>query len=141
LPLNHFLYLHRDPLALPGVQIQRPTVSGKSPIVATPSIDEGCSQIPLLVQAGKTWRKKVALNIEWSEEARTDIRRFDKPTARRIFDALLRFVRTGQGDVKQLRGQHAGESRLPIRDYRLLFSQAGAALRVHGVRHRSVAYR
>ena len=83
----------------------------------------------------------MALNIEWSEEARADIRRFDKPTARRIFDALLRFARTGQGDVKQLQGQHADKFRVRIGDYRLLFSQAGATLRVHGVTHRSVAYR
>ncbi|MGA2608677.1 MAG: type II toxin-antitoxin system RelE/ParE family toxin [Terriglobia bacterium] len=83
----------------------------------------------------------MALNIEWSEEARADIRRFDKSTARRTFDALLRFARTGQGDVKQLHGQHAGKFRLRIGNYRLLFSQAGTTLRVHGVRHRSVAYR
>ena len=44
----------------------------------------------------------MALNIEWSEEARADIRRLDKPTARRIFDAVFHFVRTGQGDLKQL---------------------------------------
>ena len=83
----------------------------------------------------------MALNIEWSEEARADIRRFDKPTARRIFDALLRFARTGQGDVKQFHGQHTGKFRLKIGDYGLLFPQAGAMLRVRGVRHRSVAYR
>ena len=52
----------------------------------------------------------MALNIEWSEEARADIRRLDKPTARRIFDAALRFARTGQGDIKQLQGEYAGKT-------------------------------
>jgi mRNA-degrading endonuclease RelE of RelBE toxin-antitoxin system len=83
----------------------------------------------------------MALNIEWSDEARTDIRRLDKPTARHIFDAVLRFARTGQGDIRQLQGEYAGMLRLRAGDYRLFVSETGGTLRIHSVRHRKEAYR
>jgi len=83
----------------------------------------------------------MALKIEWSEEARADVRRLDKPSARRIFDAVLRFARTGQGDVKRLQGECAGKLRLRAGDYRLFISQTHDTLRIHSVRHRKEAYR
>jgi mRNA-degrading endonuclease RelE of RelBE toxin-antitoxin system len=83
----------------------------------------------------------MALKIEWSEEARADIRRLDKPTAGRIFDAVLRFARSGQGDIKQLHGEYAGRLRLRAGDYRLFVSQTGDTLRIHSVLHRKEAYR
>ena len=43
----------------------------------------------------------MVLNIEWSEEARADVRRLDKPAAQRVFDTLLRFARAGEGDIRQ----------------------------------------
>jgi len=83
----------------------------------------------------------MVLDIEWSEEARADIRRLDKATALRIFDTLLRFARTGEGDIKQLKGELAGKLRLRCGDYRLILSQAGETLRIHTVRYRKDAYR
>jgi len=83
----------------------------------------------------------MALNIEWSEEARADVRRLDKPTARRIFDTLLRFARTGQGNIKQLKGELAGKLHLRCGDYRLIAAQSGDTLRILSVRHRKEAYR
>jgi mRNA-degrading endonuclease RelE of RelBE toxin-antitoxin system len=83
----------------------------------------------------------MVLNIEWSEEARADVRRLDKPAAQRVFDTLLRFARTGQGDIRQLRGTLAGKLRLRSGDYRLIISQSGDTLRIHSVRHRREAYR
>jgi len=83
----------------------------------------------------------MALNIEWSDEARADIRRLDKPSARRIFDAALRFARTGQGDIKQLQGEYAGKLRLRAGEYRLFLSPTAGTLRIHSVRHRKEAYR
>ena len=83
----------------------------------------------------------MALNIEWSEEARADVRRLDKPTAQRLFDTLVRFARTGQGDIKQLKGELAGKLRLRSGDYRVFMSQADDTLRIHAVRHRKEAYR
>ena len=43
----------------------------------------------------------MAFRIDWSDEARADVRLLDKPTAMRVFEGLLRFARTGEGDVKQ----------------------------------------
>ena len=83
----------------------------------------------------------MTFRIEWSEEARAAVRRLDKPTAMRVFEVLLRFARTGEGDIKQLPGALADKCRLRIGDYRLLFSLSGETLRVHGVKHRSEAYR
>jgi mRNA-degrading endonuclease RelE of RelBE toxin-antitoxin system len=59
----------------------------------------------------------------------------------RVFDGLLRFVRTGQGDVKELQGDLVGRLRLRVCDYRLIFSLSGETLRIHAVKHRSEAYR
>jgi mRNA-degrading endonuclease RelE of RelBE toxin-antitoxin system len=83
----------------------------------------------------------MVLKIEWSEEARADVRRLDKPAAQRVFDTLLRFARTGQGDIKQLKGSLAGKLRLRSGDYRLIISQSNDTLRIHSVRHRREAYR
>ena len=83
----------------------------------------------------------MGLNIEWSEGARADVRRLDKPTVQRVFDTLLRFARTGEGDIRQLKGSLAGKLRLRSGDYRLIVSQSGDTLRIHSVRHRREVYR
>ena len=54
---------------------------------------------------------------------------------------ILRFTRTGSGDVNALRGDLAGAFRLRLGDYRVLFTLADDAMRIFGVRHRSEAYR
>jgi hypothetical protein len=37
--------------------------------------------------------------IEWLDEAKADIRALDRPTAMHLFEGVLRFARTGSGDV------------------------------------------
>jgi mRNA-degrading endonuclease RelE of RelBE toxin-antitoxin system len=64
----------------------------------------------------------MAIKIDWSEEARADIRALDRTTAMFIFEGLLRYVQAGHGDVKALSGEFAGRLRLRIGDYRILFS-------------------
>ena len=54
---------------------------------------------------------------------------------------MLRFARTGQGDLKQLQGEYAGKLRLRAGDYRLFISQTGGTLRIHSLRYRKEAYR
>jgi mRNA-degrading endonuclease RelE of RelBE toxin-antitoxin system len=83
----------------------------------------------------------VAPRIDWSHEARADIRRLDRPTAMRVFGGILRFARSGQGDLKRLQGDLSGRLRLRIGDYRVLLTQSAAGLLVHAVKHRSDAYR
>ncbi len=79
--------------------------------------------------------------IEWLDEARADVRALDQPTAMRIFEGVLRFARSGSGDLTALQGDFAGLFRLRLGDYRVLFALENDAMRIFGVRHRSEAYR
>ena len=79
--------------------------------------------------------------IEWLDRAKDDIRTLDRPTAMRIFEGVLRFARSGGGDVTTLQGDLAGVLRLRLGDYRVLFSLENDSMRIFGVRHRSEAYR
>jgi mRNA interferase RelE/StbE len=80
-------------------------------------------------------------SIEWLDEARADVRAIDQPGAMRLFAAILRFARTGAGDVTTLHGDMAGAFRLRVGDYRVLFNLEDDVMRIFGVRHRSGAYR
>lgn len=77
--------------------------------------------------------------IIWTDPAKDDVRRLDKPTAMRILHALHRFAESGEGDVKALQGRD--ELRLRIADYRLFFVNIEDALEVRRVLHRREAYR
>jgi len=79
--------------------------------------------------------------IEWLDEARADVRALDRPTAMRLFEGILRFARTGSGDVNALHGDMAGAFRLRLGDYRVLFTLEDDAMRIFSARHRSEAYR
>jgi mRNA interferase RelE/StbE len=78
--------------------------------------------------------------IVWTEPAKADVRRLDRETAMRILAALHRFVESGAGDVKSLKGKE--ELRLRIGDYRLFFICPDAdTVEIRGVIHRKEAYR
>jgi mRNA-degrading endonuclease RelE of RelBE toxin-antitoxin system len=64
----------------------------------------------------------MALHIDWTDEARADIRALDRSTAMRIFEGLHRYALTGEGDVKKLQGKHAGKLRLRLGDLTRLLS-------------------
>jgi mRNA-degrading endonuclease RelE of RelBE toxin-antitoxin system len=83
----------------------------------------------------------MALKIDWSDEARDDIRALDRVSAMFVFDGLLRYVQTGHGDVKALHGEFEGRLRLRVGDYRVLFSPVADTLRIHAVKDRKDAYR
>jgi mRNA interferase RelE/StbE len=83
----------------------------------------------------------MALSIEWTEEARSDIRALDRATAMQLFDGLYHYAITGVGDVKRLQGKHNGKLRLRLGDYRIFFSSDGKLLRILTVKNRAEAYR
>jgi mRNA-degrading endonuclease RelE of RelBE toxin-antitoxin system len=83
----------------------------------------------------------MARRISWSDEARADIRTLDRATAMRIFNGLYRFTLTGDGNVKALTGKFAGQLRLRLGDYRVIFTDSGEILHVVRVRNRREAYR
>ncbi len=83
----------------------------------------------------------MALQIEWTEEARSDIRALDRPTAMHIFEGIHRYALTGEGDVKTLEGKHAGKLRLRLGSYRIFFRSDHKLLWMLAVKHRREAYR
>jgi mRNA-degrading endonuclease RelE of RelBE toxin-antitoxin system len=79
--------------------------------------------------------------IEWTDQAKADVRKLDKPTAMRVLHALHRFTESGAGDLKTLQGD-VEELRLRVGDYRLFFVYtADDAIEIRRVRHRREAYR
>src|ERR1019366_10524567 len=66
----------------------------------------------------------------WSIEARANIQALDRGTAMRIFDALSRYLTSGEGDVKRLQGRD-DEFRLRVGDYRICFTPVGDLVRIH----------
>ena len=71
---------------------------------------------------------------------RADVRALDRLTAIRLLETFNRYLISGEGDVKQLRGKE-NEFRLRLGDYRLCLTPEGDLLRIHRVRHRREAYR
>jgi mRNA-degrading endonuclease RelE of RelBE toxin-antitoxin system len=51
------------------------------------------------------------------------------------------FALTGEGDLKTLSGKFAGQLRLRLGDYRVIFTADGEILHVLHVKHRREAYR
>jgi len=76
-----------------------------------------------------------------ARRSQADVRRLDRPTALRLFEGILRYARTGSGNIEPLHGDMAGAFRLRLGDYRILFSLQDDAMHIFGVRHRSQAYR
>lgn len=80
-------------------------------------------------------------NVIWEAQAKAHLRAIDQATALRILHALARYLETGEGDVKRLRGIEPPEFRLRVGDYRVRFHDLGDTLRITGVKHRREAYR
>lgn len=81
-------------------------------------------------------------HIHWSDEARADLRAIDRETALRILVAVGRFLKTGVGDVKPLKGFHPTLFRLRVGGWRVFYRESGEGL-IEGVRvrKRGEAYR
>lgn len=80
--------------------------------------------------------------VHWSDEARADVRTIDRETALELLKGLARYLATGAGDVKQLRGFKPPRYRLRLGDWRVIFRTRGAdAIEIIRVRNRREAYR
>lgn len=80
------------------------------------------------------------MQIRWTTDGLDSLAELDRVNATRVIKALDRYAETGAGDVKALRGPLAGQMRLRVGDYRVLFEFSGDAIVIQGVRHRSQAY-
>jgi mRNA interferase RelE/StbE len=79
--------------------------------------------------------------IDWTDQAKADLRAIDQSTALRILGIVGRYLATGEGDVKRLQDIEPPEFRLRVGDYRLRFHDLGDSILVLAVKHRREAYR
>jgi hypothetical protein len=79
--------------------------------------------------------------IEWTPQARADVRRIDRPTALSLLEGLADYVLTGHGDVECLTDIEPRELRLRLGDFRIRFYDLGDAFLILRVLNRREAYR
>jgi mRNA interferase RelE/StbE len=78
--------------------------------------------------------------FRFTEAARSDLRRIDREQAMKILLALTRYAKTGEGDIKQLKG--SADYRLRVGDYRVRMRVlSDGTIRIAQVKHRREAYR
>lgn len=80
-------------------------------------------------------------SVTWTDQARTDLRVIDQATALRILHAIARYLVSGEGDVKRLRGVEPPELRLRVGDFRVRFHDLGESIEILAIKHRREAYR
>ncbi|MBA4179851.1 MAG: hypothetical protein C0506_04610 [Anaerolinea sp.] len=67
------------------------------------------------------------MEVVWQNAALEDLLTLSRANSRqatRVFDAVVRYARTGGGDVKALKGR-TGEYRIRVGDWRVLFRMDG----------------
>jgi mRNA interferase RelE/StbE len=79
--------------------------------------------------------------IEWTPQARADVRRIDRQTALSLLEGLADYVMNGHGDVDRLEGVDPPELRLRLGDYRIRFYDREETILILRVLHRREAYR
>ena len=79
--------------------------------------------------------------IVWTELARADIRAVEQPIAIQILKTLGRYVLTGEGATKQLRGISPPLIRLRAQNHRIFFRDQGDQVQIERVLGRKDAYR
>ena len=80
--------------------------------------------------------------VDFTDEAKADLRAIDQRRALQILRTLGRFAKTGVGDVKIVEGIEPAVFRLRAQDYRVFFEYLDENdIRVNAVRHRREAYR
>jgi mRNA-degrading endonuclease RelE of RelBE toxin-antitoxin system len=78
--------------------------------------------------------------FRWTDQAKMELRQIDREQALEILKALTHYAKTGEGDLKRLKG--STDWRLRIGDYRVRFELLpGEVLRILHVKHRREAYR
>jgi len=79
--------------------------------------------------------------VVWTDLARGDIRGIDQQVAIQILRTLGRYVLTGEGATKQLKGITPALIRLRAQDHRVFFRDHGDCLKIERVLDRKQAYR
>jgi mRNA-degrading endonuclease RelE of RelBE toxin-antitoxin system len=83
----------------------------------------------------------MAQRIEWTPQARADVRRIDRQAALDLLESLADYVLTGYGDIERLQDVEPPELRLRLGDYRVRFYDYPDRILILRVLHRGKAYR
>jgi hypothetical protein len=83
----------------------------------------------------------LAKQIVWTDQAKADIRSIEQPVALQILKTLGRYVLTGEGATKQLKGITPPLIRLRAQDHRVFYRDHGDYLKIERVLNRKEAYR
>ena len=79
--------------------------------------------------------------IVWTDQAKADVRAIEQPIALQILKTLGRYVITGEGATKQLKGITPPLIRLRAQNPRAFFRDNGDYFRIERVLDRKEAYR
>ena len=79
--------------------------------------------------------------LVWADLAKADIRAIDREPALQVLKTLARFLKTGEGNIKQLRGYEPPLFRLRAQDHRVFFRDKGEYVEILRVLDRKEAYR
>ncbi len=79
--------------------------------------------------------------IAWTEQAKADLRGIEQPIAIQILKNLSRYLLTGEGSTKQLKGVTPPLMRLRAQNHRVFFRDHGDYIKIERVLDRKEAYR
>ena len=79
--------------------------------------------------------------IVWTGQAKADVRSIEQPIAIQILKTLGRYLLTGEGRTKQIKGITPPLIRLRTQDHRVFFRDHGDYLKIERVLDRKEAYR
>lgn len=79
--------------------------------------------------------------ITYKASVAGDLRKLDKPTARRVLDKLERLLSRNPGTGIPLTGEFRGLFKLRISDYRVIYAKTAEGVLVLRIGHRKDVYR
>jgi hypothetical protein len=83
----------------------------------------------------------MAKRIVWTDQAKADLRAIQQPIALQILKTIGRYILTGEGATKQLKGITPPLIRLRAQSHRVFFHDDGDYLKIERVLDRKEAYR
>ena len=88
----------------------------------------------------------MARSIDWTRQARSDVKKLSKRDAHRVRRAVERLAVSEQGDIERLRGFDPPEYRLRVGDWRVRYCYEEIGMEEEGISvvrvlHRREAYR
>lgn len=83
----------------------------------------------------------MAKRIVWTDQAKADVRAIEQPIALQILKTLGRYVLTGEGATKQLKGVTPPLLRLRAQNHRIFFRNHEDYFQIERILDRKEAYR